>query len=569
MPFFGQGREGAAISRPASSSMRAVLASPEFLYRVDAPRPAISSPARSIALSDLELASRLSFFLWSDCPDDELLKVAESGKLTQPRGLRSAGQRMLADKRAAALVTSFAMRWLNVDDLDAVEPDPRTVPGLQRSAAARLLHRDRAVPVDVLLENRSVLELLSADYTFLNERLAQHYGITRRARRRSSAACSCKDPNRFGPAGQGRGAAAHFLRRPHFAGAARRVGARRSCWARRPLRRRPVSTTNLDTQGRREADHAARPAGRAPRDHDLQRVPWRDRPDRPCHGELRRDRRVAHATGHRRCRWMRAPCCRTACPSTGRVGLREALLARPDQFVQTITEKLLMYALGREVEAADMPQVRAIVRDGRPGRLPLLRPGDGRREKRCIPPARRRRTTASRRPGRRAATAAQARQFSRRNAHVHHQEAPVPPHLLKGAGRLRGAAAAGRDDSGGHRAGRHGRGAEAARGFFYIPHGAIMDNTPLGKEVDAWTPSGEGADFTLNKIMKPLDKYKQQLISFGNLENGAARFGAHAEPRDLAVGVRAGRSEPGAHMAHHAGPGDRGAASARTPRCRR
>ncbi len=142
---------------------------------------------------------------------------------------------------------------------------------------------------------------------------------------------------------------------------------------------------------------------------------------------------------------------------------------------------------------------------------------------------------------------------------------------LKGLGVSRGIAPAGRHDPRGHRAWQQTAAAPKPRvGFFYIPHGAIMDNTPLGKEVDAWTPSGEGADFTLNKIMKPLDKYKQQLVSFANLENAASAGSVHTiNPATWLSAVRPDSSQSGRAHGDDAGPGDRARRSARTPRCRR
>ena len=178
MPFYEAGRQGRrnlrsgnragggrGAGQPRSSSIAA------FVGRR-------APPDTEFALTDLELASRLSFFLWNTGPDEELLTLAAANGLTRPGALEKQVRRMLADPKASSLVTSFAMKWLNLTDLDQVDARPEVVPRIQRATAAAIFRRKRKTSSAAsFLEDRSVVELLTADYTFLNDRLARHYGI--------------------------------------------------------------------------------------------------------------------------------------------------------------------------------------------------------------------------------------------------------------------------------------------------------------------------------------------------------------------------------------------------------
>ena len=174
MPFYDLGREkNGTFDFGIEQVVMAVLSSPEFLYR------SIRGTGPEGTLSDLELASRLSFFLWNTGPDDQLLTLASAGGLTKPGALDKQVTRMMADPHASSLVTSFAMKWLNITDLDAVKPDPKLFPDTEFNEPLR---RDFATEAQeflhsILLEDRSIGDLLTADYTYLNERLARHYGI--------------------------------------------------------------------------------------------------------------------------------------------------------------------------------------------------------------------------------------------------------------------------------------------------------------------------------------------------------------------------------------------------------
>jgi hypothetical protein len=157
-------------------ALRSMLVSPDFLFRIEQDPEGIA-PNTSYALSDLEIASRLSFFLWSSIPDDELLDLAEQGKLRDPSVLSHQTRRMLADHRSEALVANFASQWLYLRNIEKVVPDPKEFPEFDENLREAFRRETELFFGSMLRENRSVLDLLSADYTFVNTRLARHYGI--------------------------------------------------------------------------------------------------------------------------------------------------------------------------------------------------------------------------------------------------------------------------------------------------------------------------------------------------------------------------------------------------------
>ena len=167
---------GGGFDAGIEMGLAAVLVSPEFLFRVERDPAGVEAGA-AYRLSDLELASRLSFFLWSSIPDDELLAVAERGGLTAPGELRRQVRRMLADPRASNLVTNFAGQWLHLRNLESITPDMRVFPDFDDNLRQAFRQETEMLVESVLREDRSVLDLLRADYTYLNERLAKHYGV--------------------------------------------------------------------------------------------------------------------------------------------------------------------------------------------------------------------------------------------------------------------------------------------------------------------------------------------------------------------------------------------------------
>jgi hypothetical protein len=157
-------------------ALRAILTSPEFLFRIERDASGMR-PNQSYRISDVELASRLSFFLWSSIPDDELLGLAIQNKLHDPNVLDRQTRRMMADPRSKALISNFAGQWLYLRNLAASAPDARLFPDFDDNVRQAMLQETELFFENIVKEDRSVLELLDANYTFLNERLARHYGI--------------------------------------------------------------------------------------------------------------------------------------------------------------------------------------------------------------------------------------------------------------------------------------------------------------------------------------------------------------------------------------------------------
>ncbi|HUL83726.1 MAG TPA: DUF1592 domain-containing protein, partial [Gammaproteobacteria bacterium] len=201
LQFFKTGRAAGGFDNGIRNALMIVLASPEFLYRVGAP-PEDKAPGSIYAVDDYELASRLSFFIWSRLPDDELLKLAEQGKLRDGRVVAAQVKRMLADPRADSLVTNFGVQWLQARKVTEIVPDPVLFPEANPDLGAALAKELNLFVRSVLLEDRSVLDLLSSSTTFVNERLALHYGIGG-VRGDEFRRITLSDENRFGLLGKG------------------------------------------------------------------------------------------------------------------------------------------------------------------------------------------------------------------------------------------------------------------------------------------------------------------------------------------------------------------------------
>ena len=282
-------------------ALRRILADPEFIFRFEPPPSGVAA-GTPYRISDTELASRLSFFLWSSIPDDELLKLAIDGQLHQPAVLEKQTRRMLADPKARALVTNFANQWLFLRELKNANPDITVFPDFDDNLRQAFQRETELLFESVLRENRSVLDLLDSDYTFVNERLARHYGI----------------PNIYGPdfrrvpvpgdapAGPARArqpAAGHLQSQPHVAGDAGQVDPRE------PDRHRRADAAGRRAAARGEAHRhgqvGARAHRAAPRQPGVRRLPQDHGPHRAGDGELRRRRPLAHRgrrRGHRRLR---------------------------------------------------------------------------------------------------------------------------------------------------------------------------------------------------------------------------------------------------------------------------
>jgi len=356
MPFYeAERRNGGTFDQGIEQLVAAVLVSPQFLYRT----------IRGPALSDLELASRLSFFLWNTGPDEELLKLASANGLTRPGAMEKQVRRMLADPRASSLVTSFAMKWLNLTTLDQVVPDPMLFPAFAKPLDAEQLRRDFSTETEAFIgslfsDDRSVVELLTSDSTFLNERLARHYGISG-VTGTQFRKVQLVDKTRFGLLGK----AAVQLRTSY---GDRTSPVLRGAWVLDKLMGTPPTPPPPDT-----ATDLSQKAGEQPRTVRARLEQHRDKAScRMCHGVIDPTGLALEnfdAIGQWRTMdsVAKAPIdASTVLPTgvaiNGVVELREQLVARPEVFAQTVTERLLMYAVNRKLEYFDMPQVRAIVR---------------------------------------------------------------------------------------------------------------------------------------------------------------------------------------------------------------
>jgi mono/diheme cytochrome c family protein len=366
MPFYEAGREGdGTFDQGIEQVVAAVLASPEFLYRAlrgaPAKRSGGASPNAEVSLTDLELASRLSFFLWNTGPDEELLKLAAAGGLSKPGAVEAQVKRMMADPKASSLVTSFAMKWLNIADISSVQPDPKLFPGFNEQ-----LRRDFSTEAEdflssILLGNRSVVDLLTANYTFLNDRLARHYGIPG-VTGSQFRKVTVTEKERWGLLGKG----AVLLRTSY---GDRTSPVLRGAWVLDKLMGTPPSPPPPNT-----ATDLSQKAGETPKTVRARLEQHRDKAVcRQCHGVIdpiglpleNFDAIGQFRTVDRQAN--NAPIdANTVLPNgvpiNGPVELSAQLADRPTVFVGAVTEKLMMYALNRELEYFDMPQVRAIVR---------------------------------------------------------------------------------------------------------------------------------------------------------------------------------------------------------------
>jgi hypothetical protein len=354
MQFYEAKRKtGGTFDQGIEQVVAAILASPNFLYR------GISGTA-DLALTDLELASRLSFFLWNTGPDQELLTLAESRGLTKPGAMDRQVRRMLADPKASSLVTNFVMKWLNLDSLESVKPDPVLFPGFTDQLRRDFSTEAEAFVSSILLEDRSVVDLLTADHTFLNDRLARHYGIPNVAGPQFRRV-TLTNQERFGLLGK-----AAVLMRTSYAD--RTSPVLRGAWVLDKLMGTPPTPPPPDT-----ATDLSQKAGEQPKTVRARLELHRDKAScKMCHGVID-PTGVALENFDAIGSWRtvdgqaKAPIdASTVLPNgvaiNGVVELRAQLVDRPETFVTAVTERLMMYATNRKLEYFDMPQVRLIVR---------------------------------------------------------------------------------------------------------------------------------------------------------------------------------------------------------------
>jgi len=360
MAFYAKGREGADFEAGLREALPAILASPKFLYRAER-TPAGVAPGTVHRITSLELASRLSFFLTGRGPDEELLRVAERNTLSEPAVLDAQVKRLLASPNSHTLVTAFAFQWLKMRALDEVEPDAVIFPNFDESLRGAFKTELDLFIRSIIAEDRSVLDFMTANHTFVNERLALHYGIPY-IRGEHMRRVTLTDSNRFGLLGKG-----GVLLATSYPN--RTAPVIRGAWMLENLLGTPPAAPPPDVEAFREnkdgekalsvraimEQHRAKPSCNAchgvmdPLGFALENFDaigeWRTK-DRYAGDSIDPSGTLVDGT-----------------PIRGAVDLRAALIKRPQQFVQTITEKLMTYALGRAVEAHDMPAVRKIVRD--------------------------------------------------------------------------------------------------------------------------------------------------------------------------------------------------------------
>jgi mono/diheme cytochrome c family protein len=360
LALYRQAREGGDFEAGIEMATSAVLVNPHFLFRIERD-PAGIAPGAAYPISDLELASRLSFFLWSSIPDDELLDLAIADKLSQPEVLPRQVRRMLVDARSRALVSNFASQWLHLRNLEAATPDQRLYPDFDDNLRQAFRQETELHFEAMLREDRSVLDLLKADYTFLNERLARHYGIPHVMGSRFRRVALEEESVRGGLLRQG---SIHTV----TSYATRTSPVIRGKWILENLLGMPpppppanvpalkdntVSSTLSVRQ--RLAEHRANAACASC--HQLMDPAGFSLENFDAVGRWRtvEEGLPIDATGG-------LP---DGSQFVGVSGLEKALLDRPELFVRTLVEKLLTYALGRGVEPVDAPAIRKIVRDAR------------------------------------------------------------------------------------------------------------------------------------------------------------------------------------------------------------
>ncbi len=349
-------------------ALERLLVSPQFLFRVER-EPANVAAGASFRVSDLELASRLSFFLWSSIPDDELLNVAAQGQLKTPRVLEREVRRMLRDKRSESLVTNFAEQWLFVRDIEAKQPDGLVFPDFDETLRDAMRRETNLFLDSVLRDTRSVLDLLTANFTFVNERLAKHYGIPNVAGSYFRRVTFPAGSPRGGLLGQG-----SILTLTSYA--TRTSPVVRGKWVLENLLSAappppPPNIPALKTEGPEPGKTLT-----------MRDAMSQHRANPSCAGCHARMDPIGFAMENFDAvgRWRDHDAGATidasgAFPNgvtfDGMAGLKKVLLADRDQFVNTVAEKLLMYALGRNLQYYDQPSVRAIVRQSAAGNYTL------------------------------------------------------------------------------------------------------------------------------------------------------------------------------------------------------
>jgi len=360
MAFYTQGRKTGSFDDGIQKGVMAVLASPKFLYRFHTP-PVDVKPGQVFALNDLDLASRLSFFLWSGPPDDQLIDLAAAGKLKDPKVYAAQVRRMLTDPRARSLATNFAGQWLNVGGLDLVNPDTNLFPDYTEDLIPAFKEELYEFVWSIFGQDRSVIELLTADWSFLNERLALHYGIagvrggefrkvvmSEPARRgllgKGAVLMATSYANRTSPVVRGAYVLEHLMGTPPTAPPPGVEQFPESQEGGEQLTVRHRLEVHRNTKSCNACHGVIDPVGLAMENFNALGQ-WR-RKDIDAGAAIDAGGKLADGTA-----------------VDGVDALRNYLVSRPDLFVNTLTENLLTYALGRPASYYDMPLLRRLVRD--------------------------------------------------------------------------------------------------------------------------------------------------------------------------------------------------------------
>jgi hypothetical protein len=362
MSLYRSGAEDGGFESGIQTALEGILASPHFVFRLEEPQPS-SKSADTYPIADLDLASRLSFFLWSTGPDDELVKVAEEGRLSDPRVFEEQVRRMLGDPRSRSLATRFAEQWLRLPDLEPMHPDVRMYPDFHDQLKKSMRRETELFFENLVREDRSALELLTADYTFLDERLARHYripGVVGTDFRK----VSYPDATRRGILGHG--SILTLTSHAHRTSPVLRGKWVMEVFLGNPPPPPPPDVPELEESGEAEEGrllsvreqmerHRANPACQS------------------CHvmiDPIGLALENFDATGAWRIKDNGVPVDTSGelydgTPLESPEDLRAALLNHQTSFLRTFTENLMAYALGRRVEYFDMPAIRAIVRDAK------------------------------------------------------------------------------------------------------------------------------------------------------------------------------------------------------------
>ena len=354
--FYNQGRLDGGFEVGIQFALERVLVSPDFLFRIEQD-PADAQPGAMYAISDIELASRMSFFLWSSPPDDELLNLAERGALREPGMLEQQVQRMMADPRAGAFIKNFVGQWLYLRNLEDFYPDPAAFPEFDENLRTALQRETELFIDDQIRSDASLLDLLRADYTFVNERLARHYGIPgvygSRYRKvtvdgnqrggllgHGGLMMVTSYPNRTSPVLRGKFVLENLLGGPPPEPPPN-VPALETSSDGKILTMREAMVMHRENPACRVCHAAMDPIGFSLENYDVVGKWRREFAGQPI------DASGLLPDGN---------------TFDGPDGLQGLLLERPDDLVGTITEKLMRFALGRSLEYYDMPEVRAVVR---------------------------------------------------------------------------------------------------------------------------------------------------------------------------------------------------------------